>query len=154
MSWLSLLAGDVNIGQYGPDIVDYANDDCLVFKMMHHRWCCQYLLSNFRSIRGSLSREVSLSPDEEVVARERKRSVKFKEREVVSRISESETSDLNGGAEEGDKVLGNEPQDVNHVIRNGGGEVENNITVGNGIPGGAKEDSAVAVNGASDSSGA
>ena len=88
------------------------------------------------------------------MARERKRSVKFKEREVVSRISESETSDLNGGAEEGDKVLGNEPQDVNHVIRNGGGEVENNITVGNGIPGGAKEESAVAVNGASDSSGA
>lgn len=94
------------------------------------------------------------------MARERKRSVKFKEREVVSRISESETSDLNGVAEEGDKVPGNEPQDVNHVIRNGGGEVENNITVhlhgevGNGNPGGAKEESTVAINGASDSSGA
>ena len=93
------------------------------------------------------------------MARERKRSVKFKEREVVSRISESEASDLNGGAEEGDKVQGNETQDVNHFIRNGGGEVENIITVGNGNPGppgpgGSKDESTVAVNGASDSSGA
>ena len=88
------------------------------------------------------------------MARERKRSVKFKEREVVSRISESETPDLNGGAEEGDKVPGNETQDVNHFIRNGGGEVENIITVGNGNPGGSKDESTVAVNGASDSSGA
>ena len=56
------------------------------------------------------------------MARERKRSVKFKEREVVSRISESETSDLNGGTMEGDEISENETQDMNHVISNGGGE--------------------------------
>merc|ERR1719370_155240 len=35
-----------------------------------------------RSIRGSLSREVSMSPEEELAARERKRSVKFKDKEL------------------------------------------------------------------------
>ena len=112
------------------------------------------LFSHFRSIRGSLSREVSLSPEEEVVARERKRSVKFKEREVVSRISESDTSDLNVGTVEGNKIPENETQDVNHVISNGGGEEENRITVSNGNSGGLKEETAVTVNGASDPSGA
>ena len=107
------------------------------------------ITANFRSIRGSLSREVSLSPEEEVVSRERKRSVKFKEREVVSRISESETSDLNLAA-----VEEKETQDENHVIRNGGAEEESIITVGNGNIGASKEESAVTVNGASDSSGA
>ena len=96
------------------------------------------ITANFRSIRGSLSREVSLSPEEEVVSRERKRSVKFKE-----------TSDLNLAA-----VEEMETQDVNHVIKNGGGEEENIITVGNGNIGGSKEETAVTVNGASDSSGA
>ena len=38
------------------------------------------LISHFRSIRGSLSREVSMSPEEELAARERKRSVKFKDK--------------------------------------------------------------------------
>merc|ERR1719370_2337332 len=47
-----------------------------------------------RSIRGSLSREVSMSPDEELAARERKRSVKFKDKEVVKRISESENPEF------------------------------------------------------------
>ena len=110
------------------------------------------LIPNFRSIRGSLSREVSLSPEEEVVARERKRSVKFKDREVVSRISESETSDLNGGATEGVKVPDTETLE-NHGISNGGEEEGNRITVENGNPEGSKEAS-VAVNGASNSSSA
>ena len=96
-----------------------------------------------------------MSPEEEVVARERKRSVKFKDREVVSRISESETSDLNGGTTvEGVKVSESETQGVNPVISNGEGEEENRITVGNGNTGGSKEEAAVTVNGASDSSGA
>merc|ERR1719192_1150564 len=47
-----------------------------------------------RSIRGSLSREVSMSPEEELAARERKRSVKFKDKEVVKRISESENPEF------------------------------------------------------------
>ena len=94
-----------------------------------------------------------MSPEEEVVARERKRSVKFKDREVVSRISESENSDLNGATVEGDKAQENETQDVNRVnSTNGGGEEENRITVGNGNPGGSKEETAVAVNGSSNAS--
>ena len=113
------------------------------------------LFSNFRSIRGSLSREVSVSPEEEVVARERKRSVKFKDREVVSRISESENSDLNhGGAVEEVKAPENETQDVNVNSTKGGGEEETRITLENGNSGGSKEETAVIVNGASDSSGA
>ena len=64
-----------------------------------------------------------MSPEEEVVARERKRSVKFKDREVVSRISESENSDLNhGGAVEEVKAPENETQDVNVNSTKGGGE--------------------------------
>ena len=88
------------------------------------------------------------------MARERKRSVKFKEREVVSRISESDTSDLNVGTVEGNKIPESETQDVNRVISNGGGEEKNRITVGNGNSGGLKEETAVPVNGASDPSGA
>ena len=86
------------------------------------------------------------------MARERKRSVKFKDREVVSRISESETSDLNGGATEGVKVSDTETLE-NHGISNGGEKEGNRITVENGNPEGSKEAS-VAVNGASNSSSA
>ena len=87
------------------------------------------------------------------MARERKRSVKFKDREVVSRISESETSDLNGGATEGVKVPDTETHTENHGISNGGEEEGNRITVENRNPEGSKEAS-VAINGASNSSSA
>ena len=41
-----------------------------------------------------------MSPEEELAARERKRSVKFKDKEVVKRISESENPEFNGSSQE------------------------------------------------------
>jgi len=103
-----------------------------------------------RSIRGSLSREVSMSPEEELAARERKRSVKFKDKEVVKRISESENPEFNGSTLEGDQEA--PVSDVDNVTRKGEEDERKNITNGNGNF--EKEEAISLNNGASDASGA
>ena len=85
-----------------------------------------------------------MSPEEELAARERKRSVKFK------RISESENPEFNGSTLEGDQEA--PVSDVDNVTRKGEEDERKNITNGNGNF--EKEEAISMNNGASDASGA
>ena len=71
-----------------------------------------------------------MSPEEELAARERKRSVKFKDKEVVKRISESENPEFNGSTLEGDQEA--PVSDADNVTRKGEEDERKNITNGNG----------------------
>ena len=91
-----------------------------------------------------------MSPEEELAARERKRSVKFKDKEVVKRISESENPELNGSTLEGDQEA--PVSDADNVTGKGEEDERKNITNGNGNF--EKEEAVSMNNGASDASGA
>ena len=91
-----------------------------------------------------------MSPEEELAARERKRSVKFKDKEVVKRISESENPEFNGRTLEGDQEA--PVSDADNVTRKGEEDERKNITNGNGNF--EKEEVVSMNNGASDASGA
>ena len=88
-----------------------------------------------------------MSPEEELAARERKRSVKFKDKEVVKRISESENPECNGSTLEGDQEA-----PVDNVTRKGEEDERKHITNGNGNF--EKEEAVSINNGSSDASGA
>ena len=93
-----------------------------------------------------------MSPEEELAARERKRSVKFKDKEVVKRISESENPELNGSTLDRDHEAPVTVSDVDTVTRRGEEDERKNITNGNGNF--EKEEAVSMNNGASDASGA
>ena len=93
-----------------------------------------------------------MSPEEELAARERKRSVKFKDKEVVKRISESENPEFNGSTLERDHEAPVTVSDVDTVTRRGEEDERKNITNGNGNF--EKEEAVSMNNGASDASGA